>query len=81
MFIQTDYDKYRSSWVSPDTMKDLSDKVYLNVSGERGDLLNIVFTDTVEFAGFVDTMSGLLDDINVHFKTNKVFKTEPPEEE
>jgi len=74
MFIQADYDKYRSSWTSPETMKDLSDNVYLNISGQRGDLINIVFTDTVEFAGFIDRMSELLDEINVHFNTDRLVK-------
>lgn len=74
MFIQTEYDKYRSSWTSPETMKDLSDEVFLNISATRGDLINIVFTDTVEFAGFVDRMSELLDEINVHFKTDKLVR-------
>ena len=74
MFIQADYDKYRSSWTSPEVMKDLSDEVFLNISGQRGDLINIVFTDTVEFAGFIDRMSELLDEINAHFKTDKLVK-------
>ena len=81
MFIQADYDKYRSSWVTPEVMKDLSDNVYLNISGQKGDLINVAFKDTVEFAGFIDRMSELLDEINKHFQTDKVFKTEPPEEE
>ena len=33
-----------------------------------------VFTDTVEFAGFIDRISELLDEINAHFNTDKVVR-------
>jgi|5B_taG_2_1085324.scaffolds.fasta_scaffold258185_2 hypothetical protein len=64
MFIQADYNKESNAWVSHDQVTDYRDRVFLNIHGERGDLINLVFKDTIEFASFVDRMDEILDEIN-----------------
>lgn len=64
MFIQADYNKESNAWVSTDQIGRINDRVFLNIHGERGDLINLVFKDTIEFASFVDRMDEILDEIN-----------------
>ena len=68
MFIQTDYNKESNAWVSHDQITDYRDRVVLNIHGERGDLINLVFKDTIEFASFVDRMDEILNEINKSVK-------------
>lgn len=66
MWIQTNYDKRANAWISS-LPKSPMDKVFLNISGEGNDNINIVFKDTIEFATFVERTREVLDEINVEF--------------
>lgn len=67
MWVQTNYDKRANAWISS-LPKTPMDKVFLNISGEGNDCVNLVFKDTIEYATFVERVRELLDEINTEFK-------------
>lgn len=73
MWIQTNYDKRANAWVASPP-KDPKGKVFLNISGGENDCVNLVFTDTIEFATFVERVREVLDEINAEFNIDKLVK-------